>query len=108
MERQTHHHMKPYTCVISFQVLQDVPLPATELEVCRAVQQWALSYYGDDLDESIADMPPPEELIIPNEEDRTVLDHIDLTCVKSIDIKTVRSICVYVRIWFSLCGLLQI
>lgn len=76
------------------QVLRDVPLPATELDVCLAVQQWALSYYGDDLDDHTPDMPT-EELIIPNEEDRAALDHIDLTCIKSADIKLVRAAIVF-------------
>lgn len=70
-------------------VLREVPLPATELDVCRAVEQWALSYYGDDLDDSSPDLPEEEEPIIPNDDDRAILDHIDLSCIKSIDIKTI-------------------
>lgn len=72
------------------QVLREVPLPATELDVCRAVEQWALSYYGDDLDDSSPDLAEEEDPIIPNDEDRAILDLIDLSCIKSIDIKTVR------------------
>jgi hypothetical protein len=70
------------------QVLKQIPLPATELDVCRAVYQWALSYYGDDLDD-IADEPEEDELLIPNDADRAILRHIDLACIKSIEIKTV-------------------
>ena len=62
--------------------------------MCRSVHQWALSYYGDDLDDSLPDLEAPEDLVIPNDEDRAILDHIDLTCIKSHEIKTVRHPCI--------------
>ena len=79
------------------QVLRDIPLPATELDVCRAVHAWALAYFGADLDEPQSDELPEEDpasddlLIMPTREDRRILHFIDLSCIKASDIRTVRS-----------------
>lgn len=78
------------------QVLRDIPLPATELDVCRAVHAWALAYFGADLDEPASDELPEEDpasddlLIMPTKEDRRILQYIDLSCIKASDIRTVR------------------
>jgi hypothetical protein len=74
-------------------VLRDIPLPATELDVCRAVHAWASAYFGADLDES-DDLPEEEAsddlLIMPTKEDRRILQYIDLSCIKASDLRQVR------------------
>jgi hypothetical protein len=76
-------------------VLRDIPLPATELDVCRAVYAWAFAYFGADLDGPASDELPDSDpasddlLIMPTKEDRRILQYIDLSCIKASDIRTV-------------------
>lgn len=65
------------------QVLRDVPLPADEVDVCRALSKWAEAYEADE--DSAAD---PEAFI---DVDDDILKHIDLLFVSLTDIKEVQN-----------------
>lgn len=64
------------------QVLRDVPLPADEVDVCRALSNWAEAYEADE--ESVAD---PSAFFDVGDD---ILKHIDLLFVSLDDIKEVR------------------
>lgn len=74
------------------QILRDIPIPATELQVCSAVTSWAASEYTMDIDFDSDEEDSTDELLIPDMERGPILDEIDLTYVSSQDIKRV---CVY-------------
>eukprot|EP00892_Ulva_mutabilis_P001440 jgi/Ulvmu1/11297/UM074_0012.1 len=70
-------------------VLRDVPLAASELDVCRAVYAWAQEFFGmdsDDEDESGDDTSNEALLLLPSDDQR-ILQHIDLRYVNASELR---------------------
>jgi hypothetical protein len=76
------------------QILTEVPLPFTELDVCRAVEQWAIAEFSMDIDldddEEGEHFAGSELLITSDQERNKILDAIDLSYVNPRDIREVR------------------
>lgn len=69
----------PYTVEL---VLRDVPLPADEVDVCRALSMWAEAYFGDpDTSGDITGYIPLSD---------NIMKHIDLLFVSRNDLIEVR------------------
>ena len=75
-------------------VLRDVPLRASEIEVWRAVKAWADEFFDDlsDPDFSPSCSPREEEPVpVVPEALRTILQFIDLDCIRWQEVVDVRS-----------------
>ena len=69
----------PYTVEL---VLRDVPVPANEVDVCRALSKWAEAYFGDpDGSGDLAGFIPVSD---------SIMKHIDLLFVSRNDLIEVR------------------
>lgn len=71
-------------------VLRDVPLAASELDVCRAVHSWAQEFFGMDSDDDPDDGTSSDNLFLLPQDDQRILQYIDLRCVNPNDIREVR------------------
>lgn len=66
-------------------ILRDVPLPADEVDVCRALAKWAEAYFGD------PDASGEDQGFIQVSDN--VMKHIDLMFVHRNDLRTVCFLC---------------
>ena len=74
-------------------VLRDVPLAASELDVCVAVCAWAQEFFGVDSDDDSGgddDGASSEQLLLLPRDDQRILQYIDLRCINAGELREVR------------------